>query len=198
MLAHALPRCQLDNTHGDNQICALTRVQRSESVQPFLELGRKTIIRLGLVGEEGVTASCWGIKDVEDRRSGWLVFVGNIGMPCHCVSSVFQELLGCVIVCAAVHQMDFWVALGSSTRWVNVQTTEIRADVKCFRDREVSKVLVVKYYRCQYRFSWLQRMGTYGTYPLPFSGLQTELADLWLCLSKYSIEAHELPPQLEA
>lgn len=41
-------------------------------------------------------------------------------------------------------------------------------------------------------------METYGTYPRSFSGPQTELTDLWLCLSKCSIEAHELPPQLEA
>lgn len=70
-------------------------------------------------------------------------------MPGDGVGAGGQELGAGSIVCAAVHEVDFWVALGGTRGLVDVVSAEVAAELEGLVDWEVGEVLVTEGYRKQ-------------------------------------------------
>ena len=128
-------------------------MQCFESVKPLLKLWRETIVRFSLVGEQRVTACGRRIEDVQERRARRLVLVCYVGMPGDGVGPRFEKRLSSVVISASMNEMDFWMALGSSTGWVDVQSSEVFTNLQCFADGQVGEVLVIEH--CGGFVSWV-------------------------------------------
>ena len=107
-------------------------MQCFESVKPLLKFRRETIVRFGLVDEQRVTPCGRCIEDVQERRARRLVLVRYVRMPGDGVGPRFEKRLSSVVIRASMNEMDFWIAFGSSTSWVDVQSSEVLANLQCF------------------------------------------------------------------
>lgn len=67
-------------------------------------------------------------------------------MPGDGVGAGGQELGAGSIVCAAVHEVDFWVALGSTRGLMDVVSAEVAAELEGLVDGEMGEVLVTEGY----------------------------------------------------
>lgn len=92
----------------------LTGVHNFESVQPLSKFWTQSLVRGGLVGKERVAACLWAIENVQEGCARGLLLVGYVGVPGDGVCALFEEVTDGSVVCAAVHQVDFWVAFWGS------------------------------------------------------------------------------------
>ena len=58
-----------------------TRVGGLETVEELLESGRKAVVSLDGVGEEGIATSLRGIEDVQESSARRLLLVCNVRVP---------------------------------------------------------------------------------------------------------------------
>jgi hypothetical protein len=104
-----------------------TGVDSFETVQALLELGRKALVGLGHICEQGVTAASGPIEQIQECGTWWLGLESDIGVPRDGVGVLFQKLQAGLVVSASVNEVDFWESLGCTRRYVDVMTTKVTA-----------------------------------------------------------------------
>lgn len=106
-------------------------------MQPLLELWTQTIVRLSLVSEQSISACLRRIENVEERSARWLVLIRHVRMPGDSICPSFEKPHCSIVVRTAMDQVHFWITLGSATSGVNVQTSKVGAEIKCFMNEKV-------------------------------------------------------------
>lgn len=123
----------------------VARVQRRKSMQPFLKLGREAVISRHLAVKQRISALIRRVKHIQERRPRRLRLIRHIRVPSDRVCSRLEHVQGAVVVGAAVHEVDFGVALGGAAGGVDVESAEIGAEFESVRNGDVRKVLVAEY-----------------------------------------------------
>lgn len=119
-----------------------SRVYSLQPMQSLLERIRQAVVCLHLVDKSGIAANLWAIKDVQERRSRWLLLIGDIRVPSDTAVTIGEKGLEFALATVPMYQMDLRIALWRAAGRVNVMTAEVSSEIKCFLDRQVSEVLV--------------------------------------------------------
>lgn len=98
----------------------VARVHCLEAMKTFLELGGETLVGFGHVAEESVATCCWAVQEIQEGCSRWLHFEGDVGMPCHTVSTFLEVVLGGGVAGTAVDKMHARETLWCTTGLMDV------------------------------------------------------------------------------
>lgn len=156
------------------------RVHRTQSMQSLLELWRQPVVCFCHVAKQGVTTGRGPIQDVQEGGARGLLLKGDVRVPGDCVGAGRQELRGRLVFGSTVHQVDFWVALGSTRGLMDVMTAEVASEFDGFGDGELREVLVAEGWKTSQSRAV---SGIYGsllelvTYQRPFSAPRTGPVD---------------------
>jgi len=112
-----------------------TRMNGFEAMQSFFETRAESFVRLHLVHKDRVPASGRLVKNIQECCSRWLLFVGNVAVPCYGGQSLLQELLRSFVSYTSMHKMDFRITFGASTDRMNVVSSEISSKLQGLVDR---------------------------------------------------------------
>lgn len=115
-----------------------------EAEEAFAEGGAETLVRFGLVHEEGVTSCLGHVQSIQEGSPWRLLLVSDITVPCNGVCAVVEELSSRLVVRATMNEMDFGEASRSTRSGMNVQTAEVFPELEGFLDWERSEVLVTE------------------------------------------------------
>lgn len=85
-------------------------------MKTLLDGRREAVVRLDMVYERGVTPNFGRVEDDQKRSSWWLFFICYVGVPRHTAVSVREEAFKLAIATIAIHEVDFGVAFGGTTR----------------------------------------------------------------------------------
>lgn len=121
-----------------------TRVGGLEPVKELLEGRGETVVRLGGVGEEGITSGLGDVQVVEERGAGRLGLVGDVRVPGDGAGAGLEEGLVGFVTGAAVDQVDLRVAGGRAGCGVDVVAAKVAAELEGVGDGEVGKVLLAE------------------------------------------------------
>lgn len=133
-----------DNTSSSNGSISLlmSRVHSLESLQTLLELGRKSVVGLGVIREESVSSCSGHLQDTQEGGSRRLLLVGDIRVPGD-RRQVGGKVLGVDIVSLlSEDEMHLGVSLGRSRSRVNVLSSKVLGVLEGVLDGQLSEVLV--------------------------------------------------------
>ena len=97
-------------------------------MQPLLEFWTQTIVRLDLICEQCIPSCRRRIENIEERSARWLVLISHVRMPGDGVCPRTEKPHCSIVVSTAMYQVHFWIANGSATSGVNVQTPKVGAE----------------------------------------------------------------------
>lgn len=118
------------------------RVDGLEAVQPLLEARRKTIVRLGRVGEERVAARVRAVEDVQEGGAGRLLLVRDVAVPRHRAGPRVEQRVEQLVAGGPVDEVDLRVVRGRARGRVDVVPAKVAAVLEGLVDGQVGKVLV--------------------------------------------------------
>lgn len=119
-------------------------VQRLQALQALPERGTQPLVRLGLVRENGVASRIRHVERIQESRPGRLGLVGDVAVPGDAVGAVVEEGAEALVLRAAVHEVDFGIALGGARGRVDMQAAEVAAEFEGVGDGEGGEVLVAE------------------------------------------------------
>jgi hypothetical protein len=123
------------------------RMHRLKAMQSLLHRLTQAVVRLDLTCKQGIATNFRSVKNVQECDPRSLGFIGDVRVPAHAAVPVCKERIeftpGSTVT---MNDVELRVAFWTPARGVDVVTAEIRAEIKCFLERQICEILVPEGY----------------------------------------------------